>query len=65
VKFTSEGRYFKLTITDAAKFARAHRGDPKLEVLWVYGDLEMRPDWAWSIIKNMVRRNIKPISERI
>ena len=65
VAFTRHGRYVKLTIRGAAGFARDFRGDPKLDQLWTYGDLEMRPEWAWRIIRGMTRRHIKPIAHRI
>jgi hypothetical protein len=54
-----------LVIRGAARFARQEPGDPKLQTLWVYGDLEMRPLWAWRIIHGMVRQHIKPIGRGI
>ena len=63
--FKRHGRYVTLTIRGAAGFARQNRGDPKLDQLWTHGDLEMRPVWAWRIIKGMTRRHIKPISHQI
>lgn len=54
-----------VTIRGAARFARDVPGDPKLDQIWTRGDLEMRPLWAWKIIKGMTRKHIKPITHEI
>ena len=64
-KIRISGGYAVLTIRGASSYARTTEGDPKLTQLWVYGDLEMRPRWAWKIIRGLSRKHVKPISHRI
>ena len=63
--FARTGGYVRLTIRGAASFARSAPGDPKLTDLWTRGDLEMRPSWAWRIIRQMTRRGLNPIAHHI
>lgn len=61
----TKGGTVTLTIRNAARYARHEPGDPKIKSLWVYGDLEMRPLWAWRIIHGMVHRHIRPVGRAI
>ncbi|MFN8151180.1 MAG: M14 family zinc carboxypeptidase [Solirubrobacterales bacterium] len=54
-----------MTIKGASNFARNNPGDPKIDQIWTRGDLEMRPEWAWKIIRGMVRKHINPITKEI
>lgn len=65
VRYRANGKYVTLTIRGAARHARTNPGDPKLEQLWTYGDLEMRPTWAWRIIRGMHRQHVKPVADQI
>lgn len=65
ISYSRSNGKLTLTIRGAAKFARTLPGDPKLDQIWTRGDLEMRPLWAWEIIKGMTRKHIKPITHEI
>ena len=65
VKFSRSHGKVTVRIKGAAKFARNAPGDQKLEQIWTRGDLEMRPLWAWKIIKGLTRKHIKPITKEI
>ncbi len=64
VKFARSHGKVTVTIKGAAKFARNAPGDQKLEQIWTRGDLEMRPLWAWKIIKGMTRKHIQADHQR-
>jgi hypothetical protein len=65
MRWTKRGNRVTLTIKGASRFARTTPGDPKQTQLWTYGDLEMRPEWAWRIIRGMTRHHVKPIAHEI
>ncbi|MFN8113968.1 MAG: hypothetical protein U0R51_12320 [Solirubrobacterales bacterium] len=65
IRWRSSGKYVTLTIRGAARHARSNPGDPKLEQIWTLGDLEMRPTWAWRIIRGMHRQHVKPVADQI
>lgn len=65
VRYSRTKGKFTVTIRGASKFARNLPGDPKLDQIWTRGDVEMRPLWAWDIIKGMTKKRIKPITKEI
>ncbi len=65
VSYRRVGRYVRMTIRGAARFARKEGRDSKLEQIWTKGDLEMRPQWAWRVIRQMTRRKVRPIAHQI
>ena len=43
-------------ILNASSFGRREKGDPRVakgSALWAFGDLELRPSWAWRIIAGL------------
>ncbi len=65
VRFNTKRGYFTATIVGASRWARNTPGDPKISQIWTKGDLEMRPAWAWRIIRQMTHRHLKPIQHEI
>jgi hypothetical protein len=42
-------------------FGRNEPGDPRVgkgAVLWSFGDLELRPGWAWRIITGLTKHRL-------
>jgi hypothetical protein len=56
-----------LRIVGASTFSRREHGDPSTKgaELWVYDDLELRPRWAWRIIRGMVTERLHTVEHRI
>jgi hypothetical protein len=56
-----------LRIVGASTFSRREHGDPSTKgaELWVYDDLELRPRWAWRIIRGMVAERLHTVEHRI
>jgi hypothetical protein len=56
-----------LRIVGASTFSRRDPGDPSTKgaELWIYNDLELRPDWAWRIIKGIVGARLHTYEHQI
>jgi hypothetical protein len=56
-----------LRILGASAFSRRDHGDPSTKgaELWIYNDLELRPTWAWRIIKGMVAARLHTYEHQI
>ena len=57
----------ELRIVGASQFARDEPGDPstKGDELWIYNDLELRPTWAWRVIKGIVGARLHTYEHQI
>jgi hypothetical protein len=50
-----------LRILNASSFARREHGDSRIvkgSALWTFGDLELRPTWAWRIITGLTKHRL-------
>ncbi len=56
-----------LVIVGAAAFSRHEAGDPSTKgaELWIYNDLELRPTWAWRVIKGITGARLHTYEHRI
>ncbi len=56
-----------LRIVGASTFSRRDHGDPSTKgaELWTYNDLELRPTWAWRIIKGIVGARLHTYEHQI
>jgi zinc carboxypeptidase len=56
-----------LRIVGASAFSRHEHGDPNTKgaELWIYNDLELRPTWAWRIIKGIVGARLHTYEHQI
>jgi hypothetical protein len=56
-----------LRIVGASTFSRRDPGDPSTKgaELWIYNDLELRPTWAWRIIKGIVGARLHTYQHQI
>ena len=63
---SGEGKV-SLRIVGASTFSRNEPGDPSTKgaELWIYNDLELRPTWAWRIIKGIVGARLHTYQHQI